>query len=122
MGIDFGEKKVGIASTDESGSFALPRAVWPNDPSLLDKVIHFINSNEIEMVVMGESKNLNGTKNKIMDKIEPFKSLLEERGVKVSLHPEVYSTMEARQIQGSTSLTDASAAAIILKSYIERNY
>lgn len=120
MAIDYGEKRVGVASTDESGAFALPRAVWPNTESLLEQTLEFIKAHEIERVVLGDSRNLDGSRNPILDKIEEFKVRLEKRGVEVVLHPEVFSTMEARQIQGNIDLTDASAAALILKSYIEK--
>jgi putative holliday junction resolvase len=122
MALDFGEKRVGVASTDESGQFALPRAVLLNDESLLEKVIELKNKEEVEKIVMGESKNLDGTPNLILEKIQDFKKSLEERGVEVVLHPEVFTTVEARRLQGQTDMTDASAAALILKNYIETVY
>lgn len=122
MALDFGEKRVGVASTDESGEFALPRFTLPNDEALLNKVLEFKLEESIERVVMGESKNLDGSPNMIMGAITNFKKLLEEHGVEVVLHPEVFSTMEARRLQGNSDLTDASAAAIILKSYIDSGY
>jgi putative Holliday junction resolvase len=119
IGIDFGEKRVGIASTDESGEFALPRTVLPNDERLLSAVLEIKEKEGVEAVVIGESKNLDGAPNPIMKKILAFKSELEATGVRVYLHPEVFTTMEARQLQGQTEMTDASAAALILKSYID---
>ncbi len=121
IGIDYGEKRVGIASTDESGEFALPREVLPNDENLFKKVLDLIEKEGVEAAVLGESRNLDGTPNPIMKKILDFKSELEEAGVKVFLHPEVFTTMEARQLQGQTGMTDASAAALILKSFIDSN-
>ena len=119
MAIDYGEKRVGIASTDETGHFALPRMVLENNDVLLDKVLEFRNGNGIEKVVLGESRNLDGKPNPILEKIESFKSELEARGVEVILHPEVFTTVEARRLQGQTEMTDASAAALILKNYID---
>lgn len=120
MGIDYGSKRVGVASTDEAGEFALPRMVLPNDESLLRKVLDFIEENKIERIVVGESKNLDGKPNPILDDIIKFADTLSEDGLEVVLHPEVYTSMEAQQIQGKTTMNDASAAAIILKSYLER--
>lgn len=119
MAVDFGEKRVGIASTDESGSFALPRLVLPNDAGLLESVLAFKLKEGIERVVIGESKGLDGSPNPIAAEAEKFKKLLEEQGVEVVFHPEVLTTREARQIQGNTDMTDASAAALILKNYID---
>lgn len=122
MAIDYGTKRVGIASTDESGTFALPRMVLPNDDSLLDKVLELVGEEKIERVVMGESRNLDGMPNPVLAEIQKFKERLEEKGLEVVLHPEIFTTMEARQIQGNTEHTDASAAALILKNYIETMY
>ncbi len=122
MALDFGEKRVGVASTDDSGEFALPRLTLPNDAELLDKVLEFKNREGIGRVVIGESKNYSGEANKIMSAVHNFKKELEERGVEVVFQPEILTTMEARQIQGQTELTDASAAALILKSYIDSGY
>ncbi len=119
MAIDYGTKRVGIASTDSSGEFALPRAVWPNDKTLIAKVLKQIEEEGIQKVVIGESKNLDMIKNRLADKINKFRGELKERGVETILHPELYTTLEARRIQGNTDMTDASAAALILKSYIE---
>ncbi len=121
MALDFGHKRVGIASTDESGHFALPRVVLPNDAELLEKVIEFKTKEGIEKIILGESKNLVMEANPIRTQAEEFKQALEARGVEVVWHPEMFTTMEARQIQGNTEFTDASAAALILKSYIDLN-
>lgn len=118
MALDYGEKRVGVASTDETGEFALPRAVWSNDSRLLDKILEFKLKEGVEKVVIGESKNFSGEANPIMEKILELKEALEEKGVEVELHPETLSTVEARRIQGNTELTDASAAALVLRSYI----
>lgn len=119
MAVDYGEKRVGIASTDETGHFALPRAVWPNDETLVGKVLKFKDEAGIGQIIIGESRNLNGQPNPIQEKIEKFKSELEARGAKVILHPEVFTTLEAQRLQGETKMTDASAAALILKSFLD---
>ncbi|MDO8589925.1 MAG: Holliday junction resolvase RuvX [bacterium] len=122
MAIDYGEKRVGIASTDETGGFALPRAVWPNDKTLLDKIFKLKEDEGIEKIIVGESRNLDGSANPIQKEIEKFKSELEKRGAEVVSHPEVFTTVEARRLQGQTEMTDASAAALILKSFLDTVY
>ncbi|MBX4206316.1 Holliday junction resolvase RuvX [Candidatus Parcubacteria bacterium] len=119
MALDYGEKRVGLASTDDAGTFALPRTVLSNDATLLDQVLAFKLKEGVSKVVIGESKNLDGTPNPINAEVEKFKRALEERGVEVVLHPEVFTTQEAIRIQGENNLTDASAAALILKNYLD---
>ncbi|MEK7187005.1 MAG: Holliday junction resolvase RuvX [Patescibacteria group bacterium] len=119
IALDYGHKKVGVASTDESGTFALPRAVWPNDKHLLEKVLELKEKEGAKKIIIGESKNFDNSPNPIAEKIDKFKKELELQGVKVELHPEIFTTVEARRIQGNNEMTDASAAALILKNYIE---
>ncbi|MDO8728922.1 MAG: Holliday junction resolvase RuvX [bacterium] len=119
MAIDYGEKRVGIASTDETGGFALPRVVWPNDRNLIDNILKLKGEEGIEKIIIGESRNLDGSANLIQKAIESLKNELEKHNVEVIYHPEIFTTLEARQIQGQTEMTDASAAAIILKSYLD---
>ena len=119
MAIDYGSKRVGIASTDETGKFALPRAVWPNDDKLLDKILEFKEKEGIEKIVIGESKNFKGGPNPIQKEIEEFKKTLETRGISAVYHPEIMTTVEARRIQGNTEFTDASAAALILRNFLD---
>ncbi len=119
MAVDYGAKRVGIASTDEAGEFAIPRMVLPNDENLLKAILDFALENKIEKIVIGESKNLDGKLNPIMEDIVRFADTLGEDGLEVVFHPEVYTSMEAQQIQGKTGMNDASAAALILKSYID---
>lgn len=119
IAIDYGEKRVGVASTDESGSFALPRAVWPNNSALLNKILELKDKEGIKKIIIGESRNLDQQANPIFRGIEKLKNELEKRGVEVTLHPELYTTLEAERLQGKTEMLDASAAALILKSYLE---
>ncbi len=119
LAIDYGAKRVGVASTDDSGEFALPRVVLPNDGNLLSGIIRLIYEGQIERVVIGESKNLDGAHNPIFAEIKKFTESLVDRGVEVVMHPEVYTSMEADRLQGQNDMRDASAASIILKSYID---
>ena len=119
MAIDYGEKRVGIASTDETGDFALPRIVWPNDKALVDKVLKFKKDEKIQKIIIGESRDLSGNSNPIQRAIDRFKDELETYGVEIVYNPEIFTTLEARQLQGQTEMTDASAAALILKSYLD---
>ena len=120
MAIDYGSKRVGVASTDDAGEFAIPRAVLPNDEKLLQTILDSIQKFKVERVVVGESKNYSGEANEIMKETNIFADKLRENGIDVVFHPEVLTTMEAKQIQGQNDMTDASAAALILKSYLER--
>ena len=122
LGIDFGEKRVGIAISDEEGKIAFPTAVLVNDKDLLKNIVDLCMKNGIEVVVMGESRNYQGQINEIMWKIQGFRKQLETIGYKVIFEPEFMTSVQASQITGENKMLDASAAAIILQAYLNREY
>ena len=120
LGIDFGEKRVGIAVSDEDGKIAFPTVVLVNDKDLLKNIVDLCMKNTVETVVMGESRNYQGQINDIMWKIQGFKKQLETIGVKVVFELEFMTSVQASQITGENKMLDASAAAIILQAYLNR--
>lgn len=121
LGIDFGEKRVGIALSDEDGKIAFPNVVLVNDGDLIKNIVDLCMKNAVEVVVMGESRDYKGQINSIMWKIEGFKKQLEMIGFKVVFEPEFMTSVQASQITGENKMLDASAAAIILQSYLNRS-
>jgi putative Holliday junction resolvase len=120
MGIDYGSKRVGLALSDESLKFALPLSVISNDPELLAKVQKIAVDNEVKEIVIGESRDYKGQANPILlDSLE-FKDKLEALNFTVHFEPEFMTSVQAERLQGKTDLTDASAAALILQSYLDR--
>ena len=120
LGIDFGSKRVGIALSDESGDFALPYGVIENNEHLIREIRELCTINNVGEVVVGDSKDFNGEDNTIMGEITPFVEKLKEvLGIPVELHPEFLTSSQAERLQGKNDMLDASAAAIILSSYLE---
>ena len=120
LGIDYGKKNVGVAVSDDGGNLAFAKTVLDNNEALLKNVLKICEEDKIEAIVMGESKNLNGEENLIQKDILRFKKLLEENSdIPVHLDPAFLTSMEARRLQEDVKKIDASAAALILKSYLE---
>lgn len=122
LGIDYGLKRVGIALSDESGVFAFPHSVLKNDKNLLKNVVDICIKEGVKNIVIGESLDYKGKCNPIMEEVDLFKNMLEkELNVPVIFENETLTSAEAERTQGKGKMLDASAAAIILKSYIDRN-
>lgn len=120
LGIDYGSKRVGIAMSDEAGNFSYPLEVLDNSDSLISDISDICRKNNIREMVVGESKDFSQKDNDIMEEIFPFvDKLKKEVGLPVHLHPEFLTSAEAEQIQGKNEMHDASAAALILKSYLD---
>lgn len=121
LGIDFGSKKVGLALSDERGVMAFPHSVVPNDEKLIPTIEALALKEHVTKIVIGRSLNKEGNPNKIQEAIEAcMLDLTLALGVPIELEPEQYTTQEALRIQGKSAMTDASAAALILNSYIMR--
>jgi len=121
LGIDFGEKRVGIAVSDIEGNIAFPKIIIENNTDLLKKITDFCNENAIEAIVIGESKNYKGEDNKINPKIISFKRDL-SNSIKLPtyLEPEFMTSMQVEKTFGKTDMLDASAAAIILQTFLDK--
>lgn len=120
LGIDFGSKRVGISVSDETRKFALPLSVIENTPDLLAEVEKIAKDNEAREIVLGESKDYKGEPNKILLASMDFKDELEKRGFVVHWEPEFMTSIQAERFQGKGELSDASAAALILQSFLDR--
>lgn len=121
LGIDYGTKKVGLALSDEGGAMAFPYEVWPNDDAFLAKLEALIEEKEVGEIVIGHSKDQTGQDNPVQAQIETLVTdLTLAVGLPVYLEPEQYTTQAALRIQGRSEKTDASAAALILDSFLTK--
>jgi len=133
LGIDYGEKRVGIAISDEDGSMAFPYKIISNDMELVDNIHNICGTEEISAIILGESHDLSGKPNKIMGSIEEFKRNIEaELDLPVYFQKEFMTSIfargndgkkenDARKIKkGKEVKIDDSAAAIILQRYLDK--
>jgi|SRR5271168_2250591 len=122
IAIDYGVKNVGIATGESNHGLAFPKVVLLNSPRLLSQIQELVKQENIELIILGESYNFKGEDNPIMKKIFSFKKDLEETlKLPVFLEPEFMTSAEAERLQGKNDMLDASAAALILKSYFDKN-
>jgi putative Holliday junction resolvase len=120
LGIDYGEKNVGIAVSDDSGSLAFAKTILNNNKQLLESVLKICDEEKVDVIVMGDSFDFSGQPNNIMKDVLKFKKDLEKNDLIVYLEPEFLTSAEAERIQGKNDKIDASAAALILKSYLDK--
>lgn len=141
LGIDYGSKRVGLATSDDDGVFAFPYKILKNDLALIDTIHNICGEENIQGIVVGESTDLSGEPNKIMGSIEKLVKTLEaDLGLPIYLQKEFMTTIEARQQPSSSggqargksmnnarkikqapqAAADASAAALILQRYLDK--
>jgi len=123
LGIDYGTKRTGIALSDDSGAMAFPREVLAvtTEEKLVEEIKKICTEEGVEELVLGESKNSQGEDNTVMQHIHPLKEALEkELSLPVHMELEFMTSMHADVGQGRTALRDASAAALILQRYLDK--
>lgn len=136
MGLDVGDKTIGIALSDElfitaQGLKTLIRVGIKKDTS---ELLNIINENNVEKIVVGIPKNLNGTDSPQTEKVYLFKEKLENKlksnsmqNIEVVTWDERYSTSIAEDILLQTNMDrhqrkkviDKMAAMIILQGYLD---
>jgi len=121
LGIDYGNKRVGVAVSDEGGKVAFPYAILQNGKGLVGEIKTICAHEYVEKLVIGESLDYKGNPNLIMKEIRSF--ILELKkviSIPILNEREFLSTQQARFFQGKKKRVDDSAAAIILQSYLDR--
>jgi putative Holliday junction resolvase len=132
LGIDYGSKKIGIALSDASGTMGFPHSIVLHTPNLVTDISAIITREGAERIVIGESLNFAGAENPIALEAKKFAAALSvHTGIAIAWEPEMMTTQEARRAPGQAdakrdrkprdhSHVDASAAALILTSYLSK--
>ena len=122
LGIDYGEKRVGVAISDFEARIAFPKVVLENNQELIKNIVDLCIQNEVGSIVIGESKNYKGEDNKINPKIIVFKRDLGNFvKLPVFLEPEFMTSAQVENTFGKTDMLDASAASIILQTFMDKD-
>ncbi len=124
LGIDWGEKKIGLAMADDETRLAFANQVVLNDKNISKNLAEIIDEYSIERVVIGLSTNDVQSDNE--KKIKSFANDLKSRfEVDVVFTEEMFSTREAQtnlkaqEVKKLNSKDDAEAARILLQSYLD---
>ena len=131
MGLDVGDKTIGVAVSDLMGLTAqgvktIKRVGKKKDIEALKEIIK---ERQVNKIVSGFPKNMHGTLGPQGEKVIKFCELLEEEtGIKIEYWDERLSTVAAERtlIQGNVrrenrkGVIDMVAAVIILQGYLDR--
>lgn len=120
LGIDYGTKRVGIAVSDDDGSFAFPKLIIQIKDAI-DVITTLCNDEHINAIVIGESLASNETPNELVSDTAAFKAkLAAATGLPIFFEREGFSTVEAHRYQIDAGNRDDSAAAIILQRFLDK--
>lgn len=134
MGLDFGSKTVGVAVSDSllitaQGLEIVPRKEENKLRRTLARIEELIEEYEVEEIVVGLPKNMNGTEGERVTLTKEFAEKLERRtGLPVILWDERLTTVAADKAMIEAGIrrekrrdyVDKIAAALILQGYLDR--
>ena len=130
LAVDHGEKHIGLAISDLTGTIANPLTVIKHVSRTIDaaQVANIASEREAELIVIGQSFHEDGLPNLAGRRAARFaEALREQTDLPVELWDESFSTQEARaaRIQMGVSRKkraghlDQLAATVILQSYLD---
>lgn len=134
LGVDLGDRRVGVAKTDPSGSLASPLCVIQRstDRTLLGRELAaLIDEWEIELVVIGLPRSLDGSLGPAGRKAQAeIRHLGDTLSVPVETYDERLTTVTAEQLlrqaqhdsRAQRKSVDMVAAAVILQGWLERQH
>jgi putative Holliday junction resolvase len=121
LGIDYGEKRIGLAISDESLTLAReldilsPKEFW-------DQIHQLVQEHQISTIVIGWPLNMSGEETKKTLEVKDFKEKLEKLiEIKVEIMDERLSSQMAEKISGRKTDLDSLAAQILLQNYLDKN-
>lgn len=137
IGIDHGERRIGVAISDESKTLARPLTVIRHagsERTTIDELVKLIErctaeDGSLDLIVVGLPKRLDGTPNERTERVAEFVRVLRDRtAIPVVTEDERLSSREAqnrlalfhKSWRDRKALLDAASAAVILQDYLDR--
>ncbi len=130
LGIDYGERRVGLAVSDPTHVIAQPLTtiIREGSEAWWDQLAVIIVEQEVEAIVVGYPRTMKGTSSRQTEAVERFITRLQEReSLPIYRYDERLTSVAARralQQQGIKTghrkeAVDRTAAALILQDYLD---
>jgi putative Holliday junction resolvase len=132
LGLDYGERRIGVAISDPTGSFAQPLetiATPRGDADGLARVAELVKTREVGQIVLGLPLHMSGRAGPEAERVRAFGARVSTlTGVPVDYVDERWTSREAERVldEGGVSKkkqrgrVDPIAAALLLRTWLER--
>jgi len=129
--LDYGDKKIGAAICDELeiAAHGLTTITRKNNKADIEVISNFIKNLDVEKVVVGYPKRIDGSEGRQCEKVNSFIGKLEGHlSIPIVRWDETFSTKEAEDIvrkngrisrKKKKNIIDRIAASVILQSYLD---
>ncbi len=119
LGIDWGEKRIGLALADSETKLALAFKTV----NFLAELLHIIEEEKVDKIILGQPIKLSNTKELALDFQKFYQSLKNKTNLEIILEDERLSTKAGFSLSGRAkdkADKDALAASIILQNYLDK--
>lgn len=123
MGIDYGTKRIGTAIADGETGIAVPRGVilCVSDAQAIEEIKTLVKEERIEKIIIGLPLGHEGGETDISRAARSFgEKLRNATGVPIAFENEIFTSRMADHTGVAKDKIDASSAAIILQSYLDK--
>ena len=130
LGIDNGEKRVGLALSDPLKIIATPfrTLLVRNTNQVIRELDKIIDEQDVELIVVGNPLGMKGQQTAQTKRVMEFADKLSDIGYKVMLEDERLSSVSAKRVMieqeiktgHNKELIDQTAAAIILQQFLDK--
>ena len=129
LGLDVGDKKIGVALSDPLGIVASPLTIInvSDTATAISDILNVVSRNQVGQIIVGLPCSMDGSIGQQAKKVQAFVAeLCEQTRVPVEFMDERLSTVAAKRLMQGTKKTgkknrddDDVAAAIILQCYLD---
>ena len=122
LGIDYGSKRIGIAVSDDEGRMAFPSGIIANrGKTAIKEIADIIRKKHIDLVVVGMPMGLDGKETGQTQATRLFMAILQHAiHIPIETENEMLTSRMAEASGMQDGHIDASSAAIILQSYLDK--
>ncbi len=130
LALDHGTKRIGVAVSDELKMIAMPLEYIPAEPfsGVLDRLRVLVREKEVEQIVVGMPRNMDGSYGEAAAKVREFVTVLREAiPLPLRTWDERLTSSQANRVlveggvrrQDRKEKVDAMAAALLLQGYLD---
>ena len=130
LALDHGTVRIGVALSDELQMIASPQEFIPAEPfaDVLGRIRQLIREREVELILIGMPRNMDGSYGPAADKVREFATALKDAiAIPIKTWDERLTSAQANRalVAGGVrrekrkEKVDKTAAAILLQSYLD---
>jgi putative Holliday junction resolvase len=129
LGLDYGERRVGVAVSDPTDRFAQPLETLPTD-STLERIAELVDEYEVRRIVVGLPLQMDGRAGAQAERTRAFGERVAQRtGLPVEYLDERLTSVEAKRVLAEAGgrpgrhkdRVDRVAAALLLGTFLDRS-